>query len=138
MLVVLTAVAGAVHFHAEKRGFEAEGFAYRDALDKFTRAERAFARLVDPVGGVPVGQNDMAAQTLVRELGLLALRENETWLKTHRERPLSPVVGWSYCVIKPPYGSTIHVYESRFSLVKAGCGSRIQIGRPSGAVRRLR
>lgn len=93
VLVVLTAGAGAVHFHAEKRGYEAEAFAYRDALDKFERAEQAFAALVDPVSGVPVDADVARARELVRELGLLALRENETWLKTHRERPLSPVVG---------------------------------------------
>lgn len=91
--VVLTAIAGAVRFHAEKSGYEAEAFAYRDALDKFERAERAIAALTDPVSGVPGGAGEMEARALVRELGYLALHENETWLKTHRERPLSPVVG---------------------------------------------
>jgi hypothetical protein len=93
VFVVLTAAAGAVHFHAEKRGYEAEAFAYRDALDKFERAEQVFAALVDPVSGVPVDAHVARARGLVRALGLLALRENEIWLKTHRERPLSPVVG---------------------------------------------
>jgi hypothetical protein len=92
-LVVLTAAAGAVHFHAEKRGWEAEAFAFRDALDKFERAERTFATLVDPVSGEPADANVARARELVRSLGVLAMRENEAWLKTHRERPLSPVVG---------------------------------------------
>jgi len=36
---------------------------------------------------------DRRAQDVVRRLGRLALEENETWLKTRRQRPLSPVVG---------------------------------------------
>jgi hypothetical protein len=30
---------------------------------------------------------------MVYELGRLALAENEAWLKSRRERPLTPVVG---------------------------------------------
>ena len=90
VFVVLTATAGAIRFHAEKRGFEAEAFAYHDALDKFERAECALAALA------PLSQDtncEEAARKLVRNLGELALRENETWLKAHRERPLNPIVG---------------------------------------------
>ena len=90
VFVALTAAAGAIRFHAEKRGFEAEAFAYRDALDQFERAERAFAAL-SPLSQDP--RNEEAARDLVRDLGKFALWENETWLKAHRERPLSPVVG---------------------------------------------
>jgi hypothetical protein len=93
VLVVLTAAAGAMRFHTEKRGWEAEAFAYGDALNKFERAEKAFATLVDPATGEPTNANADKARDLVRALGLLAMRENESWLKTHRERPLSPVVG---------------------------------------------
>lgn len=91
VFVLLTAFAGAIRFLTEKLGFEAEALAYRDALNKFQRAEWCFARLADPVTGLP--RDDTAARALVLELGTLALRENESWLKAHRERTLSPVVG---------------------------------------------
>lgn len=84
VFVGLTAIAGALHFLNEKLGHEAEAQAYREALDHFERAERALAGLA------PEAEEYRA---IVRDLGKLALRENEEWLKAHRERPLNPVVG---------------------------------------------
>jgi len=89
--VVLTAIAGAIRFVTEKLGLEAEALAYRDALGKFERAERLLAQNWDAATNAPIDRQ--AAQALVRELGEQALRENETWLRAHRERPLSPVIG---------------------------------------------
>ena len=89
--VMLTTVAGAVRFVTERLGLEAEALAYRDALDKFERAERFLAEAIDPANSRPT--DDAACRALVVELGTLALRENESWLAAHRERPLSPVVG---------------------------------------------
>ena len=89
--VVLTALAGAIRFVTEKLGLEAEALAYRDALGKFEAAERILARNWDADAKAP--RDIAAAQALVRELGIQALRENETWLRAHRERPLSPVIG---------------------------------------------
>lgn len=89
--VVLTALAGAIRFLTEKLGLEAEALAYRDALGKFEAAERILARNWDADAKAP--RDIAAAQALVRELGIQALRENETWLRAHRERPLSPVIG---------------------------------------------
>ena len=89
--VMMTAVAGAVRFATERLGLEAEALAYRDALAKFERAERFLAAAIDPVTGRPT--DAAACRALIVELGTLALRENESWLAAHRERPLSPVVG---------------------------------------------
>ncbi len=89
--VVLTALAGAIRFLTEKFGLEAEALAYRDALGKFEAAERILATNWDSATNEPACPQ--SAQALVRELGIQALRENETWLRSHRERPLSPVIG---------------------------------------------
>jgi hypothetical protein len=89
--VALTAIAGAVRYVREKLNLEAQALEYKDALGRFERAERLLAEGADPASGNPANLAD--AQRVVCDLGLLALRENEAWLKAHRERPLSPVVG---------------------------------------------
>lgn len=90
-VVLLTALAGAIRFLTEKLGLEAEALTYRDALDKFERAERFLASKTDPVTRAPT--DPQVWQALVLELGILALQENEAWLQAHRERPLGPIVG---------------------------------------------
>jgi hypothetical protein len=90
-LVVLYAVAGAKRYRMERLNIEAEALEYRDARRRFERAERRLARGSDPVSGAPAEEE--AAQHLVYELGCLALAENEAWLKSRRERPLTPIVG---------------------------------------------
>ena len=90
-LVVLSAVAGALRYLMERLNVEAEALEYRDARDRFERAERRLARGSDPATGVPADED--AARRVVYELGRLALAENEAWLKSRRERPLTPVVG---------------------------------------------
>lgn len=89
--VILSAIAGALHFLNEKLGYEPEALAYREALDQFERAERELASVTDPVSGEPTDMERYGR--IVRDLGILALRENETWLKARRERPLSVVLG---------------------------------------------
>ncbi|SDR64121.1 hypothetical protein SAMN05519103_09423 [Rhizobiales bacterium GAS113] len=89
-LVVLSAIAGAQRFLMEKLNIEAEALEYRDARGRFERGERLLARGSDPGTGAPA--NEEAAKRLVYELGCLALAENEAWLKSRRERPLTPVV----------------------------------------------
>ena len=91
MLIVLTAYAGARRYRAERLNVEGEALEYRDAHERFERAERLLAPGSDPVTGAPADQED--ARRLVDELGCLALAENEAWLKSRRERPLTPVVG---------------------------------------------
>jgi hypothetical protein len=91
VLVVISAAAGALRYRMERLNIEAEALDYRDALGRFERAERRLARGSDPATGTPADEE--AAQRVVYELGCLALAENEAWLKSRRERPLTPMVG---------------------------------------------
>lgn len=90
-LVVISATAGALRYLMERLNIEAEALEYRDARDRFERAERRLAHGSDPATGAPADED--AARRVVYELGRLALAENEAWLKSRRERPLTPVVG---------------------------------------------
>jgi hypothetical protein len=90
-LVVISAAAGALRYLMERLNIEAEALEYRDACDRFERAERRLAHGSDPATGAPADED--AARHVVYELGRLALAENEAWLKSRRERPLTPVVG---------------------------------------------
>ena len=91
VFVTLSALAGAMRYVSEKLNFEAQALEYRDILERFERAERLLAEGSNSQTPAPA-RTDMA-QGIVRDLALLALRENEAWLKARRERPLSPVVG---------------------------------------------
>jgi hypothetical protein len=90
-LVLLSAGAGALRYLMERLNIEAEALEYRDALGRFERAERRLASGSDPKTGTPA--DEKAARRIVFELGCLALAENEAWLKSRRERPLTPLVG---------------------------------------------
>ncbi len=90
-LVVLSAGAGALRYLMERLNIEAEALEYRDARGRFERAERRLARGSDPATGTPADEE--AAKEVICDLGRLALAENEAWLKSRRERPLTPVVG---------------------------------------------
>jgi hypothetical protein len=90
-LVVLSAWAGAWRYLTERRNIEAEALEYPEAQGRFERAERLLAPGSDPTTGAPL--DEPRARALTVELGLLALDENEAWLKSRRERPLTPVVG---------------------------------------------
>ncbi|MGJ3265140.1 MAG: hypothetical protein ACFE0R_18100 [Salinarimonas sp.] len=93
LVVLLNAVAGAWRYLAEKLGWEAEALAYRDAYRAFHRAEEALAAIWDEAAGRPRAEREDEARAIVHELGRVALIENEAWLKTRRERPLTPVAG---------------------------------------------
>jgi hypothetical protein len=90
-LVALSAFAGARRYRTERLNIEAEALEYRDAGVRFEQAERFLAPGSDPKTGAPADEKN--ARDLVYELGHLALDENEAWLKSRRERPLTPVVG---------------------------------------------
>ena len=90
-LVGLTAWAGALRYLVERLNIEAEALDYRDARERFERAERELAAGADAQTGAPA--DEKKARELVHQLGRLALTENEAWLKSRRERPLTPVVG---------------------------------------------
>ena len=89
-LVGLSAIAGAWRYLTERLNIEAEALDYRDAFVRFERAEHLLAADVDE-SGQP--RDEERARAIVFELGRLALTENEAWLKSRRERPLTPVVG---------------------------------------------
>jgi hypothetical protein len=88
LLVGMSAVAGAWRYRTERLNVEAEAHEYHDAQQRFERAKRALAVNKD---GIPTDLDK--AYRLVHELGRMALTENEAWLKSRRERPLTPVVG---------------------------------------------
>jgi hypothetical protein len=88
-VVFLTALAAAFRFLAEKLAIEAEALKYRDAGDWFDRADELLR------GFRGSNWDETAkhrAQEIVRELGVLALRESEAWLSARRERPLTPIM----------------------------------------------
>jgi hypothetical protein len=84
--VLTTSFAGAIRFVSDKLSWEAELEAYEHAHDLFTRAERRLTQL----SPVAAGRQRLG---LIEDLVGEALRESETWLRAHRERPLEPVVG---------------------------------------------
>ena len=87
-LVVLSAFAGAWRYLTERLNIEAEAHEYHDAHRRFDRAEHLLAAEF-----AKAEPDEDRARTIVFELGRLALAENEAWLKSRRERPLTPVVG---------------------------------------------
>jgi hypothetical protein len=82
--ILLPAIAGAIRFVAEKLSLEAEVNRYEEALGTFTRAKARLAALAG---------EDRLRESIVISLGKLALEENESWIRAHRERPLEPIVG---------------------------------------------
>jgi hypothetical protein len=88
--VVLTAIAGAIRFIADKLSWEAEVNGYEEILETFRRAKAELAALPSEPG---TQAGDAARRSIILELGKEALDENETWLRAHRERPLEPLVG---------------------------------------------
>jgi hypothetical protein len=90
VLVGLSAAAGAWRYLTERLNIEAEAHEYRDAKERFERAEHLLVADLNDEGKL---RNEERAQELIRDLGRLALTENEAWLKSRRERPLTPVVG---------------------------------------------
>lgn len=90
IIAFLPAMAGALRFVAEKMAVEAEARSYRDALEWFERADRLLSE-ARPGEGRP--EADARARDIVLKLGILALGESQQWLKSRRERPLSPLIG---------------------------------------------
>ena len=89
-IAVLTASAGAARFILEKLALEAEALEYSIANRRFCYAHQRIKFLLSDQHH---GNNTEDAQRAVYELGKLALSENISWLKSRRERPLTPVVG---------------------------------------------
>ena len=84
-IAFLPALGGAMRFLSEKLAVEAEALSYRDACCWFAHARQLL--LSAPPDATPA----MDAQGVVRRLGILALEENAAWLRSRRQRPLSPL-----------------------------------------------
>ena len=89
-VIFLPALGGAMRFLSEKLAIEAEALSYRDAYGRYAHAAELLSKLNPGQGDAAA---DERARDVIRHLGELALRENEAWLKTRRDRPLSPVIG---------------------------------------------
>lgn len=89
IVVLLPALGGAVRFISEKLAVEAEALSYRDAHLWFENATEMLSKLGPGRGDAKA---DERAQDIVRRLGILAMSENESWLKLRRQRPLSPMI----------------------------------------------
>jgi len=87
-VIMPAAVAGALRFVADKSSWSAELTGYEHARAHFTRGQAA---LLD--AGPAEGPAEGERRQIILALGAEALRENETWLREHRERPLEPIVG---------------------------------------------
>jgi chorismate mutase len=81
--ILAAAIAGALRFIAEKLSWSAELSGYLEAAERFRRGDRVHE----------AARTDDDRRAIVLELGLSALRENEAWLRAHRERPLEPLTG---------------------------------------------
>jgi hypothetical protein len=90
LVIFVPALAGSLRFISEKFAVEAEAIAYRDGHVWFEHAREMLSELKPGQGNEDA---DRRARDIVRRLGELALGESETWLKTRRQRPLSPVIG---------------------------------------------
>jgi hypothetical protein len=87
-MIVFLSLAGALRFYTERLALEAELHSYREVLGVFKRAKDELNKL---------GTDNSAAKTARRkniflELGRYALKENESWIRAHRVRPLEPHV----------------------------------------------
>jgi hypothetical protein len=81
---LLLTAAGMARLYIEKLNYAAQAAYYDDMLRAFRRVQDHLDRSRDANVG------DLA---VVLQLGQLALRENEAWLKAHRERPTEPIAG---------------------------------------------
>ena len=90
-VAVLSALAGAMRFIADKLAWEAEAHHYEDARALFENARAALAA-IDREGGPPAAALERR-QAIVFALGRAALAENEAWLRAHRERPVEQALG---------------------------------------------
>jgi len=90
-MVMLLGAAGTIRFVAEKFSWGAEARTYREAQARFTLAKHLLQREDELMPPSP--QSLLWKRRIIHELGIKALSENESWLRTHREHPLEPVLG---------------------------------------------
>jgi hypothetical protein len=82
-VILPAAISGTIRFIAEKLSWVTELHAYEESRDRFARGSTAFNSATSV----------KRKRAILMALGMEAVRENEAWLRAHRERPLEPVVG---------------------------------------------
>jgi hypothetical protein len=87
--VSVAAIAYGSQFISDQLAWAAEMRGYEDALEVFRRA-RSSLKAID---AADIGAVERRARrdTVLAALGKEALKENESWLRAHRERPLEPL-----------------------------------------------
>ena len=88
-IIFLPALGATMRFLSEKTALEAETHSYRDAFCWYAHAAELLRELKPGNGNRAA---DERSRELVERLGKMALTENEMWLKSRRQRPLSPLI----------------------------------------------
>jgi hypothetical protein len=87
--VSVAAIAYGMQFVCDRLSWPGEMRGYEDALEIFRRARSALKE-IDGLEA-DVAERTVLRKTVIEALGKEALKENESWLRTHRERPLEPL-----------------------------------------------
>jgi len=87
--VSVASVGYAMQFVSDRLSWAGEMRGYQDALQIFLRARSALKE-IDGSGLDAAGQA-VLQKTIIEAIGKEALKENEGWLRAHRERPLEPL-----------------------------------------------
>ena len=87
--VSVASIAYGMQFICDRLSWPGEMRGYEDALQIFRRA-RSTLREIDGLA-VDAAERTVLQRTIIEALGKEALKENESWLRTHRERPLEPL-----------------------------------------------
>ena len=93
--LLLLALAGAIKFVSEKLGVEAEAQGAVEASVIYSRARRSLDQIDRDVAAkmIDIAEANRRQKRIILDLGQYALTETESWLRSHRERPLHPPVG---------------------------------------------
>jgi hypothetical protein len=87
--VSVASIAYGMQFICDRLSWPGEMRGYEDALEIFRRAQSTL-REIDGLA-VDAAERTVLQKTIIEALGKGALKENESWLRTHRERPLEPL-----------------------------------------------
>jgi hypothetical protein len=87
--VSVASIAYGMQFICDRLSWPGEMRGYEDALEIFRRAQSTL-REIDGLA-VDAAERIVLQRTIIEALGKQALKENESWLRTHRERPLEPL-----------------------------------------------
>ncbi len=93
--LLLLAAAGTIKYAAEKIDVEAEAQNAAEASIIYARARRLLDQIDRELDAksIDLAEANRQRERIIRDLGLYALAETETWLRSHRERPLHPPIG---------------------------------------------